>query len=166
LGAGLVFIAIGVAGVYFGQDLTYGSSSRMGPGYFPIILSYLTIMMGLIIGGRGFALDGPPIQRIPLRPISFVILAILAFGFLIEQIGLALTTVAVIFIASAARKQFNVKETVVLALSSRRSASAFSSTDCRSRCGLGGEGNSPWMPFPIPPPALLPPPVSKTSASR
>ncbi|MBN9083657.1 MAG: tripartite tricarboxylate transporter TctB family protein [Rhizobiales bacterium] len=116
LGAGLVFIAIGVAGVYFGQDLTYGSSSRMGPGYFPIILSYLTIMMGLIIGGRGFALDGPPIQRIPLRPISFVILAILAFGFLIEQIGLALTTVAVIFIASAARKQFNVKETVVLAI--------------------------------------------------
>lgn len=116
LGAGLVFIAIGVAGVYFGQDLTYGSSSRMGPGYFPIILSYLIILMGLIIGGRGFALDGPPIQAIPLRPISFVILSILAFGFLIEQIGLAITTIIVIFVASAARQKFNLKETAILSV--------------------------------------------------
>ncbi|MDH7799408.1 MULTISPECIES: tripartite tricarboxylate transporter TctB family protein [unclassified Beijerinckia] len=114
--AGLVFIAIGVAGVYFGRELTYGSSARMGPGYFPIILSYVTILIGLIIGGRGLATDGPPIQGIPLRPITSVILAILAFGFLIERIGLALTCIAVTFIASAGREKFNLKETAILGI--------------------------------------------------
>lgn len=112
--AGLVFIAIGVAGVYFGRELTYGSSARMGPGYFPIILSYVTIFIGLIIGGRGLATDGPSIQGIPLRPITSVIVAILAFGFLIERIGLALTCIAVTFIASAGREKFNLKETTIL----------------------------------------------------
>lgn len=113
-GAGLVFIAIGVAGIYFGRELTYGSSARMGPGYFPTILSYVIIFIGLIIGGRGLATDGPSVERIPLRPITFVILAILAFGFLIERIGLALTAIAVTFIASAAREKFNLKETATL----------------------------------------------------
>jgi hypothetical protein len=39
LGAGLVFVLIGVAGVYFGTDLTFGTAARMGPGFFSILLS-------------------------------------------------------------------------------------------------------------------------------
>ena len=35
LGAGVVFVLIGAAGIYFGQDLAFGSAARMGPGYFP-----------------------------------------------------------------------------------------------------------------------------------
>jgi hypothetical protein len=116
LGAGLVFIAIGAAGIFFGRDLTYGSAARMGPGYFPTILSYVIIAIGLVIALRGFTLDGPSIQRIPLRPISLVVISILAFGFLIEVIGLALTTIALTFIASAARKEVNWRETAILSI--------------------------------------------------
>ena len=39
LGAGLVFMLIGVAGLYFGSDLAFGTAARMGPGYFPTLLS-------------------------------------------------------------------------------------------------------------------------------
>jgi hypothetical protein len=116
LGAGLAFIAIGAAGIIFGRELTYGSAARMGPGYFPTILSYLIIAIGLVIALRGFTLDGPSIQRIPLRPISLVVISILAFGFLIEIIGLALTAIILTFIASAARKEVNWKETAILAV--------------------------------------------------
>lgn len=115
LGAGLVFIAIGAAGILFGRELTYGSAARMGPGYFPTLLSYLIIAIGLVIAFRGFTIDGPSIQRIPLRPISLVVISILAFGFLIEVIGLALTAILLTFIASAARKEVNWKETAILA---------------------------------------------------
>ncbi len=51
LGAGLVFLMIGGAGLYFGSDLTFGSSARMGPGYFPTLLSILIIAIGLAVGG-------------------------------------------------------------------------------------------------------------------
>lgn len=113
-GAGLLFIAIGAAGLIFGRELTYGSSSRMGPGYFPTILSWLIIGIGLLVGGRGLALNGPPIQRVPWRPITCVVAAILAFGFLIEYVGLALTAIVITFIAGAARKEANYRELAVL----------------------------------------------------
>lgn len=38
-GAAIVFILIGLAGIYFGWDLRTGTAARMGPGYFPLVLS-------------------------------------------------------------------------------------------------------------------------------
>jgi hypothetical protein len=103
-----------VAGIVFGRELTYGSSAQIGPGYFPTILSYLLIAIGLLIGGRGLATDGPAVEHIPFRPIFFVLFSILTFGFLIERIGLALTAVIITFIASASRRGSNLKETAIL----------------------------------------------------
>ena len=91
LGAGVVFLLIGIAGIYFGSDLAFGTAARMGPGYFPILLSGLIIVVGLVVGFKGLTIEGPPIEPVQLRPISFIIAAILIFGFLIERIGLALT---------------------------------------------------------------------------
>lgn len=114
LGAGLVFLAIGLAGLYFGSELAFGSSARMGPGYFPMLLSWLIILIGLIVGLRGMTVEGPPIERIQLRPISFILAAILIFGFLIDAIGLALTAVAVTILAAYARREANLAETLML----------------------------------------------------
>ena len=47
IGAGLVFVLIGLAGLYFGSELAFGTSARMGPGYFPTLLSVLIIAIGL-----------------------------------------------------------------------------------------------------------------------
>ena len=38
---GLVVVGIGVLFLLFGRELPVGSSFRMGPGYFPAILSWL-----------------------------------------------------------------------------------------------------------------------------
>src|SRR5262245_49996076 len=46
-GSAIVFLLIGLAGLYFGKDLTYGTASRMGPGYFPYLLSWLIIAVGV-----------------------------------------------------------------------------------------------------------------------
>jgi hypothetical protein len=114
LGAGLVFLAIGLAGLYFGNELAFGSSARMGPGYFPTLLSWLIILIGLIVGFRGMTIEGPPIERVQLRPISFILGAILIFGFLIEAVGLALTAVALTVLAAYARREANLAETLML----------------------------------------------------
>jgi putative tricarboxylic transport membrane protein len=115
-GAGLVFLAIGLAGLYFGGELAFGSSARMGPGYFPTLLSWLIILIGLIVGFRGMTIEGPPIERVQLRPISFILAAILIFGFLIEAVGLALTAVALTVLAAYARREANLPETLMLGI--------------------------------------------------
>src|SRR6476660_2241906 len=63
LGAGLVFVTIGLAGIVFGQDLAAGAAARMGPGYFPMLLSGLIIAIGLVLAARGLVVSGPPIER-------------------------------------------------------------------------------------------------------
>jgi hypothetical protein len=114
LGAGVVLTLIGLAGFYFGRDLAFGTAARMGPGYFPMLLSVLIIAIGLIVGARGLTIPGPPIEPVQLRPILFIIAAILMFGFLIESIGLALTAVVLTVLAAYARREVNLRETILL----------------------------------------------------
>ena len=116
LGAGVVFMLIGLAGFYFGSDLAFGTASRMGPGYFPVLLSVLIIAIGLVVGARGLTIVGPPIEPFQLRPILFIIAAILIFGFLIESIGLALTAVVLTVLAAYARPNVNLRETILLGI--------------------------------------------------
>jgi putative tricarboxylic transport membrane protein len=77
LGAAVVFLVIGLAGIYFGRELAFGTASRMGPGYFPTLLSWLIIAIGLVVGFRGITVEGPPIERVQLRPILFIIALLL-----------------------------------------------------------------------------------------
>jgi putative tricarboxylic transport membrane protein len=114
LGAGVVLTLIGLAGFYFGSDLAFGTAARMGPGYFPMLLSVLIIAIGLVVGARGLTIAGPPIEPVQLRPILFIIAAILVFGFLIEAIGLALTAVVLTVLAAYARREVNLRETILL----------------------------------------------------
>jgi hypothetical protein len=115
-GAAILFLTIGIAGIYFGRDLTFGSAARMGPGYFPTLLSCVIVFIGAIVGLKSLAIDGPPIEPSKLRPVLFILASILAFGYLIEQIGLAITTAGLAIFAAYARHDMNLKETVVLAV--------------------------------------------------
>ena len=114
LGAGLVFMLIGLAGLYFGSELAFGSAARMGPGYFPTVLSILILALGIIIGLRGLSVEGPPVEPVQLRPIAFVVAAILIFGVLIETVGLALTAVLLTLFAAFARRDVKLSETLLL----------------------------------------------------
>ena len=115
VGAAVVFVGLGLAGVYFGRDLALGSAARMGPGYFPVILSWIIIGIGLIVGFKGLTIDGPRVEPIQFRPILVIIAAILTFGFLIDMIGLALTAALLTVLAGYARRDVSVGETLLLA---------------------------------------------------
>jgi hypothetical protein len=113
-GAGLVFMLIGLAGLYFGKDLTFGTASRMGPGYFPTWLSFLILVLGVGVGLKALVIEGPRIEPIQLRPILFVVAAILVFGFLINVVGLALTAVLLTILAAYARRSVKLTEMILL----------------------------------------------------
>src|SRR5687767_13205412 len=112
IGAGLVFMLIGLAGLYFGSELSFGTAARMGPGYFPTLLCVLIIAIGVLVAFRGMTIPGPPIETIQLRPIAFVIAAILIFGVMIEAIGLALTAILLTILAAYARPEVKLGETM------------------------------------------------------
>jgi hypothetical protein len=114
-GAAAVFIAIGMAGLYFAGDLAFGTTSRMGPGYFPVLLSACILLIGIIVGIRSLSIAGPSVERIPLRPIAVIVLCIIGFGLLIERAGVAITAAALVLLASYARPGAKLGESLALA---------------------------------------------------
>jgi hypothetical protein len=116
VGAAVVFMAIGLAGAYFGSDLAFGTSARMGPGYFPLILSCVIFGIGIIVGFKGLTIEGPAIEPVQLRPISVIVAAILGFGYLVDKIGLAITAALLTVLAGFARRDVNLLETLLLAV--------------------------------------------------
>jgi hypothetical protein len=115
-GAAIVFVLIGAAGLYFANDLAYGTAARMGPGYFPTLLSALIAIIGVVVGFKALAIAGPSIEPIPLRPVGIIIGCIVGFGYLIEQVGVAIAATALIVVASYARRGVNLKESMLLAV--------------------------------------------------
>jgi hypothetical protein len=115
IGAAVVLIVIGLAGAWFGNDLRFGSAGNMGPGFFPVILSWVIVGIGAIVGLQGLTVDGPPIEPVQLRPILVIVAAILAFGYLVDRIGLALTAALLTVLAAFARRNVSLLETLLLA---------------------------------------------------
>jgi hypothetical protein len=115
MGAAVVFMAIGLAGVYFGSDLAFGTTARMGPGYFPVILSWVVFGIGAVVGFKGLTIEGPAIEPVQLRPILVIVSAILIFGYLIERVGLAITAALLTVLAGYARRDARPLETLLLA---------------------------------------------------
>jgi len=116
LGAAVIFIGLALIGLVFGRDLRFGSAARMGPGFFPTILSLLILGIGLLKAASAFIVEGPAIEKPHWRPLTFVCAAMMIFGLVINYIGLALSAALLTFIAAGARSDARWREVAVLAV--------------------------------------------------
>ncbi|HVN25122.1 MAG TPA: tripartite tricarboxylate transporter TctB family protein [Syntrophorhabdales bacterium] len=116
LGAAIVFIVISLAGLFFGKDLTFGTASQMGPGFFPTWLNFAILAIGIATGVKALSVDGPSIERFQIRPILFIVVAIAVFAILINTVGLALSAMLMTIFAAYARRTVKVTETILLAV--------------------------------------------------
>jgi len=114
--AGVLFLAFGLAFLVLAQRYPMGSARRMGPGYFPQLLSLLLIGIGVATALRAFFTRTVPIGSIALRALLLLSLAVLAFAFTVERGGLAVAVVALVLIASAASPRFRLAPALALAL--------------------------------------------------
>lgn len=111
--AGLLFIAFGVAAITIGSNYPLGTAARMGPGYFPRILGILLCTLGAILALRALKTRGTPVPRFKWRPTLVVLGSVVIFGIIVEQAGMFLSTIFLIFGASAASHEFRWKEALV-----------------------------------------------------
>jgi putative tricarboxylic transport membrane protein len=114
LGAAIVFLAIGAAALAFRGDLEVGDAAKMGPAYFPTILGWLILGIGVILAVRSLRFDGPPIERVQLRPLLLIVASVVLFGFLLESVGLVIATIVVTLVSVCARPKPKWKESLAL----------------------------------------------------
>ena len=115
LGAAVLFILLGCVCLWFGRDYRYGTLARMGPGFFPLTLSWLLIGFGIVIGGLAFTFNEGAKVAIPnWRGLLIVVVAIILFGFLINSAGLLITAFIVPLVAAFASTEVRRKEALIL----------------------------------------------------
>jgi hypothetical protein len=113
--AGLLMIGIGAIAFYMALDYPFGSALRMGPGYFPRVLAGILIAFGIYVGLRGLR-TGEKVEGIwGWKALAYVTAAFVAFGWLMDQVGLIPSLVVLFFVAALAGHEFKFKEVVILA---------------------------------------------------
>ncbi|GAU85342.1 tricarboxylate transport protein TctB [Bosea sp. BIWAKO-01] len=112
--SGLLFMGLGSIALYISLDYRFGSTQRMGPGYFPKILSGLLIAFGVAILVKGLRQGGNLAGPWSWAPLFLLTLAMVLFGFTIERLGFV-PALALMFLVSAyAGNEFRLREVFVL----------------------------------------------------
>ena len=116
LAAGLIFIAIGV---FFGLtaflQLRAGTTFRMGPGYFPMLIGGVLAALGAAIVVRAVGHAASPFGHVSWRGIILITLAPVVFGATIEGLGLVLAIILTVLVSGFASRRLGVA--LALALS-------------------------------------------------
>jgi hypothetical protein len=112
--AGLLFFAIGLAALIVARNYRIGSMVRMGPGYFPLVLSLLLMVLGAASSLRAVRIArGAPIGEWRLVPLIRILLGVVAFGLLVERAGLVAAVIALLVIGAWPRLRSQAVEVLI-----------------------------------------------------
>ena len=130
--AGLMFIAVGLFFIVFAlgtpefidsiaggkliPGYQMGSSVRMGPAYFPVVLGGLLAFLGLLVMFDSLVEEGPNVAKFHWRPLLWIGLSSLAFAYLLKPLGLVLASAALVFISAYGGHEFKWKEVAIMSV--------------------------------------------------
>ena len=123
--AGLMFIAIAALGLWASRNYPIGTALRMSTGYVPRLLCWILMGLGAIVLVQGLLETGPPERPgeraagdglfAQLRPVVVVTLGLIAFALALETLGLVLSILVLVAIASFATRELKTWETLAAA---------------------------------------------------
>ena len=116
--AGGTFAALGLAFAVTSTTYEVGTALRMGPGYFPLVLGSMLVVLGVLIAVKGFvAGEGDDLGPVPWRSMALLVSAILFFGFTVRGLGLVPSLLVTVFLAGMAGRRARVIPAAVIAVS-------------------------------------------------
>jgi uncharacterized membrane protein len=114
--AGLLFVVLGGLAIALARDYPFGTTMRMGPGYFPTVLGAILLLFGVYVLARGLRSGDKVKGEWGWKPLALITVSIVLFGFLLDRAGLIPATIATLFVAAAAGREFRGKEVILLAV--------------------------------------------------
>ena len=117
---------MGIAFAWGATNYNIGDASRMGPGYFPLLLGTALALIGVLVTIKALLVktaNGDKIGAWAWRPLCYIIGANVVFGILLTGLrsfdvpafGLIVAIYALTFIASMAQANWKFVRTLILA---------------------------------------------------
>ena len=114
--AGVMLIATGVASIFIARDYQFGSTMRMGPGYFPSILGAILALFGLYVTATGLRTGEKIAVQCSLRALIVLPVSLVAFGILMTYAGFIPALAVLIFGSASSGREFKFVELLLLTL--------------------------------------------------
>jgi hypothetical protein len=114
--AGLMLIAVGLGAIFVARGYPFGTTLRMGPGYFPTALGGIVALFGLAVLARGLRNPeriegGWSLRALIVLPVAFVL-----FGVLMDRAGFVPALAVLIVGSAAASSEFRIIEVALLTM--------------------------------------------------
>ena len=114
--AGLMFFGTGAGALFMARHYPFGTTLKMGPGYFPVMLSGLLILFGIYVMIRGLRKNEQIQGNWSVRALIILPLSVVIFGVLMELAGFIPALAALVFLSAASGREFKFVEVLLLTL--------------------------------------------------
>ena len=114
--AGAMLIGTGALAVIVARNYAFGTSLRMGPGYFPSVLGGILILFGLYLVAQGLRSNEKIEGRWSPRALVVLPLSLVMFGLLMEYAGFVPALMVLIVGSASAGSEFKLTEVLMLAV--------------------------------------------------
>lgn len=139
--AGLFFIALGAFFAVQAYGLELGTTFRMGPGYFPLVLALILVLLGIIVLIQATRVHGEPLGPIAWRGLFLILPAPIIFGLTVRGLGFVPSLFLTALIASFA----STRMTVVKAVAVSAAVTIFAALVFIEALGLPFRLLGPWL---------------------
>ena len=106
---GLIYLFVGCGALIISRDYDMGTALKMGPAYFPTILSVLLMGIGIISVLRSFLKSGSPIGVVAWKGLVLIVVSTILFGMIVRGAGLLLALPLLVIVSASASARFSWK---------------------------------------------------------
>lgn len=114
--AGMMFFITGAGAIFIARHYPFGSTRRMGPGYFPVVLSVILIVFGIYVMLRGLRKNEKIQGNWSIRALIVLPFSMVLFGILMDLAGFVPALIALCFVSAASGREFKFKEVLLLTI--------------------------------------------------
>ena len=118
--AGLLLIGIAVLALWSSRTYPVGSAANMGPGYFPRMMCWIIIVLGLLLIAtnvrRPLQVSDAP-ETLKFRPLIFIAASYVAFALTLQPLGLLPAILVLVVVAGFAVPKRSLLELGLIILS-------------------------------------------------
>jgi len=140
---GLLFAAFGIFFLVQSAGMEIGTAFRMGPGYFPLVLAVILIVLGGVILVQAMRVQGEPLGPIAWRGLLLILPAPILFGLTVRGLGF----VPAIFLSALVASFASMRMRLPMALMLSAGITLFSVAVFSYALGLPFQRFGPWLRF-------------------
>lgn len=103
-----MFIVFGVLFIIWSREYQFGTSQRMGPGYFPTVLGVLLVLLGLLVGlpAMRARAEETHVESVGWRGLIVVLAGVALYAYLLPRLGFVISLTVLLVISSMAHREY------------------------------------------------------------